>query len=189
VTGPASGPKFRVQLIQCGRCGKPRGIRHTCIRRMDSKRRTTPTKVRPRLSVNCGTCGKPRGFRHTCTVQTDFKQRRRRQAAQAKRDRETAGRRRRRAREDAGRKLRRERENEARKARRAKERERRRQAAATRRATPRGERTRRPAPKPARAPFNPTTHKYDTCRDPDCERYPCRVYRQGQEDCPLPHGA
>ena len=42
-------------------------------------------------------------------------------------------------------------------------------------------RTRKPRPRQPQ-------HDYATCTDKDCTRHPCLAYRQGLEDCPLPHG-
>jgi hypothetical protein len=143
---------------------------------MDSRRRITRTKLKPKVEFRCS-CGAMRSpfARHTCSNAGDFQKRRRRYTAGQRRAREARGRKRRRLREDEGRARRRE-----------LERERRRNASAARQATPRKQRTRKPAPK-TRAPYNPNTHRYDNCRDPDCERYPCRVYREGIENCPLSH--
>jgi len=76
------GVRVRFSLITCGRCGRQRGIRHTCITRADSKRRVRRTSVKPGITVTCGRCGKARGLRHTCHIKTDFKKRRKRQARQ-----------------------------------------------------------------------------------------------------------
>ena len=27
-----------------------------------------------------------------------------------------------------------------------------------------------------------TSHEYTTCDDPDCHKFPCKVYKQGKED-------
>ena len=45
------GVKF--SLVTCGRCGKPRGLRHLCVTRMDSKRKPRRTRLKPALSVTC----------------------------------------------------------------------------------------------------------------------------------------
>jgi len=156
--------KVRLALITCGTCHKPRGIVHACVTSATSKRRKTRTAFTPALAVTCGKCGKRRGFNHTCTVRTDFKKRRRQ--AEAARKRRVAAAKRREKRLAAT--------------------ERRRQAAARRKAAAKARKaaaSRRPA-----RPRLPA-HDYHACRDRDCEKYPCRVYREGIEDCPLPHGA
>ncbi len=123
------------------------------------RRRKQRTRPQNPVTWECGTCHKSRGLRHTCLVRSDFKARKRKAA--------TAERRRRR------------------KAVRARQAARRRQVAADRRAR---EKARRQAagqrgPRP-RGP----QHDYATCTDRDCSRHPCLAYRQGLEDCPLPHG-
>jgi hypothetical protein len=73
-------------VIRCGRCRKPRGIRHTCVARSGARR--GKTRMQSPVTRECGTCHKPRGLRHTCTIGTDFKVRKRRakrKAATAKR--------------------------------------------------------------------------------------------------------
>src|SRR5487761_835672 len=83
--------------ITCGTCGKPRGLRHTCVTSATRKGRRRRTTVKPKLAVICGECGKPMGnpLSHTCTVRTDFKQRksaaaRQAEAARRKAEREAA---------------------------------------------------------------------------------------------------
>ncbi|KAB2390499.1 hypothetical protein, partial [Actinomadura montaniterrae] len=68
---------IKIQVLNCGRCGKPRGLTHTCITRMDSKRKPGKTRLKPsmKITATCRTCGKPRGLTHTCRIQTDFKKR------------------------------------------------------------------------------------------------------------------
>jgi hypothetical protein len=39
----------------------------------------------------------------------------------------------------------------------------------------------------SRAP-SPNAHPYDMCTDDECPRRACVAYRQGVDDCPLPHG-
>jgi hypothetical protein len=60
--------------VVCGRCGKPRGLAHTCI--SSSRRKATIT---PKVSFGtCPRCRKPQGnpTTHTCQPKTDFKRRR-----------------------------------------------------------------------------------------------------------------
>lgn len=65
---------WRPQLnVVCGRCGKPRGLAHTCI--SNSTRKATP-----RLTAGfgkCPRCRKPQGnpLTHTCQPRSDFKRR------------------------------------------------------------------------------------------------------------------
>ena len=65
---------WRPQLnAVCGRCGKPRGITHTCV--SGGNRKATI-----RLAAGfgkCPTCKKPRGnpLTHTCHPASDFKRR------------------------------------------------------------------------------------------------------------------
>lgn len=202
--GAQARPRWTVQLVLCGGCGKPRGVRHTCVRRLGRSRRRN--RVRPQVRIRCSTCSQRRSpfTLHTCMVRTDFKQRsqrqaKRRQAARRRaresaarrrrRQREAEGKQRRREREDAGRQLRRQREKEQGRARREREKQRHQQAAETRQAIPRRERTRKPAtsssgPRTRR----PDYHPYDQCADDECQRKACVAYRQGVDDCPLPHG-
>lgn len=146
--------------VRCGRCGKPRGIRHVCVARFGARARRH--RVQSPVAWQCGTCGKPRGLAHACTVRTDFKARRRRQAA-AERQRK-------------------------RKAVRARQAARRRQAAADRRAREKARRAaaRTRSPRPARPRGD--GHEPGTCGDQDCPRYGCQAYFAGMENCPLPHG-
>ena len=73
--------KLNISLVKCGRCGKrySNPLTHTCVVRMDSRRRRTSTKVKPALSVKCGRCGHPLGnpFTHKCVTRTDFRKRKR----------------------------------------------------------------------------------------------------------------
>lgn len=70
----------------CGRCGKPRGLTHTCF----GKGKRKPS-IKPRLSWGkCPDCGKaygPNRLLHVCTKRTDFKKRK---AEHEKREREKA---------------------------------------------------------------------------------------------------
>ena len=78
---------WRPQLnTVCGRCGKPRGLTHTCFGK--SKRKPS---IKPKLSWGkCPDCGKAYGanpLAHTCTKKSDF---RKRKAEHEKREREKA---------------------------------------------------------------------------------------------------
>src|SRR5487761_1811659 len=88
-------------VIRCGRCGKPRGVRHTCV---TTRTRTRRHMVQNPVTWECSSCGKPRGLNHTCVIRTDFKTRKR----AAGRKRATAERRKRRQLTAAKRKLRRQ---------------------------------------------------------------------------------
>jgi hypothetical protein len=67
---------MKISVVTCGRCGKPRGLFHTCVTRIGRR----PGRTRIRVRAECPMCGKPIGnpLQHTCTTRTDFK---RRQAA------------------------------------------------------------------------------------------------------------
>jgi len=60
--------------VVCGRCGKPRGLRHVCF--SNSQRKAT---AKPQVSFGkCGVCGKPYGgnpLAHVCKPKSDFKRR------------------------------------------------------------------------------------------------------------------
>jgi hypothetical protein len=75
--------------VVCSRCGKPRGLTHTCF----SNSRRTAT-IKPSISFGkCPTCRKPIGnpLTHVCAPKSDFKARKKRAAKQQKaRDREKA---------------------------------------------------------------------------------------------------
>jgi hypothetical protein len=198
VSGPQDRPRWRVQVVRCGGCGKSRGLRHTCTRRLGRRPQRTRVKPQIRVRCKCGQLKSPFAPGHVCRVGTDFKKRKRSQSAARRRAREQAARRRRRDREAAARRARRDRETAARRRRRdaerdaarirrQRERERRQRAAEARRTTPRRERTRKPATSPARRAPNPNEHRYDMCRDDECQRRACVAYRQGVEDCPLSH--
>lgn len=150
---------LKIQVLKCGRCGKPRGLMHTCVTRMDRKRKPGKTRLKPRVTVTCGTCGKPRGINHTCRISTDFKKRKaaaeRRQAAERKR-RQAA---------------------------------RRKAAAAARRTNTSGKpRKPAPAKNPAkptagkagagRTGAAKAAHDYRTCTDTDCPRYACQAWKE-----------
>ena len=65
--------------VVCGRCGKPRGLRHVCF--SNSTRKAT---AKPKVSFGkCGACGKPLGgnpLAHVCAPKSDFKKRKTRAA-------------------------------------------------------------------------------------------------------------
>lgn len=67
---------WRPQLnMICGRCGKPRGLTHTCISRRSLRAKAT---IKPTLSFGkCPRCRKPQGnpLTHTCHPRSDFKRR------------------------------------------------------------------------------------------------------------------
>jgi hypothetical protein len=187
-------PKWTVQIVRCGGCGKPRGIRHTCVRRLG--RRPQRTRLKPQVRVRCGQCGQRRTPFGAHLCRTDFKKRKRRHVAARRRAREQAARRRRRAKETAARQARRRREAEARKRRReredanrrerrqrerGRERQRRQNAATARKATPRSQRGRKPSPQPGPG-RRPDPHPYDQCQDDDCRRRACVAYREGHEE-------
>jgi hypothetical protein len=73
---------WRPQLnMICGRCGKPRGLTHTCISRRSLSAKAT---IKPTVGWGkCPRCRKPQGnpLTHTCHPKSDFK---RRQAAHDK---------------------------------------------------------------------------------------------------------
>ena len=144
--------------LQCGACGKPRGIgTHVCS---PGRRRRRRTKLANPVTWECGTCGNPRGLWHTCQQRTDFKARKRKAATAERRRRRRAVRERQAAR--------------------------RKRAAAERRARARARkkaaksRTRPPRPRGE-------AHEPGTCGDRDCQKYGCVAYWRGMADCPGPH--
>lgn len=82
---------LKIQVIKCGRCGKPRGLIHTCVTRMDRKRKPGKTKIKPRVTATCRRCGRSytNPLKHTCVIRTDFKKRK----AAAERQRRAAAKR------------------------------------------------------------------------------------------------
>jgi len=136
-------------VVRCGRCGKPRGITHTCVNGRGNRR----TRVQSPVQWECGNCRKARGLVHTCVTKTDFRKRKR----AAARKRATAERRRRRQLAAAKRKLRRQ------------------LAAADRRA--RDKARKKTAPRSPRP--RPPAHDYHTCGDGDCTKYGCEAFREG----------
>jgi hypothetical protein len=87
--------KLSFTVVRCGACGKPRGLAHVCVTRLDRKRKPGRTRVKPSLTARCGRCGKRMGnpLRHRCVTRTDFR-RRKAAAAKARRDAARAARRR-----------------------------------------------------------------------------------------------
>jgi hypothetical protein len=152
------GVKLR-GVIRCGRCRKPRGIRHTCVARAGA--RGGKTRLQSPVQWECPACHKPRGLRHTCAPKSDFKARKRKAATRKK---------------QAARKARR-------KAAADRRRERRKLAAAQRRAR---DKARKPAPKRSATPRG-ESHEPGSCGNRDCEKYRCVIYWRGMADCPGPH--
>ena len=148
-------------VIRCGHCGKPRGIRHTCVRRIGRKSRAH--KLQNPVTWTCPACGKPRGVKHTCSVRTDFKARRRQQATR----RRQADRKRKKA------------------AARQRQKERRQRSAAERRE--RARQQKRKGRKPASSRPRGESHEPGSCGDRECPNYRCRIYWRGMDDCPGPH--
>jgi hypothetical protein len=142
----------------------------TPARRAIRRKITRPARKRIERasSVTCSTCGKryTNPLTHTCAVRTDFKKRK-----------AAAGRR-------AAAELRRQRRREAAARKRAAAKARRKAAADRRKAAAAA---RRQAAKRSQAPRRLPAHDYHTCGDQDCRRHACVAYRDGIEDCPLPH--
>ncbi len=146
-------------VIQCGACGKPRGLGvHLCKPGARKRRRT---KLRNPVTWECSHCHKPRGARHAkCSPASDFKPRKRKAAtAERQRKRKAAA--------------------SARAARRK-------QAAADRRARDRARKqaakTRPRAPRP-----RGDSHEPGACGNRDCPKYGCKAYWLGVDNCPGPH--
>jgi len=164
-----------IRVVRCGRCGKPRGLRHTCVVRMDSRRKPGRIRVAPKATVTCGTCGKPRGLTHTCTVRTDFKQRK---TAAARRH--TAERNR--AKRKAAAAERRRKAAEAASAKRRAAADRKRKAAADRaerRKTAAALRTGTTVPA---ARTRAGQHDYRACTDGHCEKPYCLIWKEAFRD-------
>jgi hypothetical protein len=143
--------------LQCGACGKPRGLNHLCA---PGKRRRRRTTLRNPVTWQCGTCGAPRGLRHTCRQRSDFKARKRKAAADERRRKRKAA-------------------TAARTARRK-------QAAADRRARDRA-RKQAAKGKPRQSRPRGDGHEPGTCGNRDCPRYGCKAYWRGMADCLGPH--
>jgi hypothetical protein len=154
------GLKMRGAL-RCGRCGKPRGITHTCINGRGRRR----ARMQSPVTWECSNCHKTRGLVHTCITKTDFRKRKR----AAARKRATAER-------QVKRKAVRARQAARRKAAAA---ERRARAKARKKAATGRARTSRP---------RGDGHEPGTCGDRDCPKYGCKTYWLGMANCPLPHG-
>ena len=75
--------------VICNRCGKPRGLAHTCVSSRDRK-----MTVKAQVTIwTCGKCGKAANpLTHTCRPKSDFKKRKRaferRQKAAARKKRQ-----------------------------------------------------------------------------------------------------
>lgn len=155
-------PGLSVTLWTCGGCGKPRGWHHVCARR-----KTRRDRIAPRVNVTrkCPSCGKQalNPLTHTCTVQSDWKKRK---AAQKRAERTAERQRRRRA--AAARK-------------RARARERKRVAAAKRKQLRAEAAAAAKARQRARS-HDRQRHDYASCRDPHCDKYACRIYREGIDE-------
>lgn len=163
-------------LVTCGRCGKPRGIRHTCVTKATSRRRVTRTRFKPSVSLGkCPKCGKPLGnpLTHVCRVRTDWRKR----ATAAERSRKAAAQR---QEQDAWKKAWLARQRAAAARRKAAERARRkawqdkqrektqaRRDAARKRSTGQS--------------HDRTRHEPQACGDESCPRYPCRIWREAFE--------
>jgi hypothetical protein len=155
--------------VRCGRCGKPRGVRHTCVARFGA--RTRRHRAQSPVTWECPSCHKARGLRHTCGNRGDFKTRKRKHAAAERQRKRKAASTKRAA---------------SRKAARERQAARRRTAAAERRARDRA----RKATAGKRAPRSRPRgdgHEPGTCGDRDCPRFGCKSYWAGMADCPGPH--
>ncbi len=135
--------KLRLSLLDCGKCGKPRGRYHVC-----SGSRKGRDKLRLKAGFTCGTCKRTvsNPFTHTCGVRSDWAKRKRsaerQEKAKATRDR--------------------------RRARKADAAKRRKAAAAGRRAKAAAEAKAR---KPRPAPHNPRTCADPGCTKYGCLKY------------------
>lgn len=151
--------RITVALWTCGQCRKPRGLHHVC-----TGGRKGRDRIRLTVSVKCPRCGKPalNPLTHTCATRSDFQKRK---AAQ-ERQRKAAVRKRKRQGQAARR--------------RARAKERRRQASERRREHAAEVARRRKAAGRTRS-HNQSRHEYETCGDPYCTQYGCRVYREGRD--------
>lgn len=140
--------KLSVSLLRCGKCGKPRGLRHHVC----AGGRRGRDRLRVKAAFECGRCRKKisNPFTHTCSIRSDFAKRKRKADRQAK--------------AKVRRDKRKQRADDARAKRKTADRQRKAATAARRR-------------KPRASPHNPRT-----CRDEDCQRYPCRLYEEGYAD-------
>jgi hypothetical protein len=126
--------------------------------------RRTVRRTARRASVTCTTCKKrySNPLTHTCTVKTDFKQRKAKAARSAKAARAA------------------EKKRERRKAATERRKEAKRKRTAAAKARKAAAKTGPPRPRPP-------AHDYQTCTDPECEKYGCLAYRQGITDCESGH--
>jgi hypothetical protein len=141
----------------------------------------------------CGTCHKPRGLTHTCvTSATSRRRRTRTRLARPRLEWTCPSCQKRRGlahtcvtkTDFKTRRRRHERRRKAqRKAARKAEATQRRKEAALRRKAAASARRKTTSPRP-----RPPAHDYHTCRDPSCSKYGCLAYREGIDNCPLPHG-
>lgn len=180
----------RIQVASCGRCGKPRGLTHTCL---SQRNRPTTVQIRPTITGTCPTCGQPRlnPLTHTCVIRTDFTKRKaawqrkqaadrkrqatraRRQAAAArKRERDAERRRKARAARQAAADRKRKRDAERRRKARGVAAERRKAATALRTG----------AAVPAARLRRGSQHDYRACADARCERFACLVWKEAFRD-------
>lgn len=138
--------KVRLSLLHCGKCGKPRGLRHHVC----SGGKKGRDRLRPKAAFECGKCGRKvsNPFTHTCAIRSDWAKRKRKADRQAK--------------------ARTKREKRKQRADAAKAK--RKTAAQQRRASARKRKPRAQA------------HNPHTCRDAECQRYPCRLYEEGYAD-------
>jgi hypothetical protein len=151
--------RITLALWRCGKCGKGRGLQHAC-----TGSRNRRDRIKLGLSFTCPACGKPVPslLTHTCLQRSDF---RRRKAAQKRA--ELAAERKRKRKAAAARK-------------RARAKERRRKAAGRRKQLAAEAAARRKAAARSQS-HDRTRHEYQTCTDPYCGKYGCRVYREGQD--------
>lgn len=145
-------------VFRCGACGKPHGFgTHVCSPGRRRKRRTT---LQNPVAWQCRTCGQPRGLRHACRQRSDFRARKRKAKTEERRRR--------------------------RKAVRDRQAARRRQAATDRRAR---DRARRKAAKrrPKQSRPRGESHEPGSCGDRECQKYGCKAYWAGMDNCLRPH--
>jgi len=160
-------------LVTCGRCGKPRGIRHVCVTKATSRRRVTRTRFKPSVSLGkCSKCGRPLGnpLTHTCRVRTDWKQR----ASAAERSRKAAAAR---QKQDAWKTAWLARQKAAAARRRAAERARRRAWQDKQREKARSQRA-AASKRAASRTHDRDRHEPQACGDDNCPRYGCRIWRE-----------
>jgi len=198
----------KIQVARCGRCGKPRGLTHTCVTSATRKTKPGRTRLAPRAAVTCGTCGKPRGLAHTCTVRTDFKQRKAGEARRLAADRKRAKRAETAAKRKAAAQAKRARAAAAAAAKRRAAADRKRKAAADRAERRKRATALRTGNTVPASRTRSGQHEFRTCTDAHCERPYCLIWkealREGQDagyesgyekgyevglaSCPGPHG-